>query len=96
MTIPGIIQRDGTTPEKPVSEINILGCRVTTGDDGTVNLDQIGYIHEKLAERGYEGSHGKMSLPDVIQKRLIPVPKEDRQTDEFLEYRKSARRNAEY
>ena len=96
MTVTGIIQRDDTVPEKPVSEINILGCRVTTGDDGTVNLDQIGYIHEKLAERGYEGSHGKTSLPDMIQKRLIPTPKEERQTTEFLEYRKSARKNVEY
>ena len=75
--------------KKPVPEINLLGFRVTTGDDGTVNLDQIGYIHEKLAERGYEGSHGKMSLPDVIQQRLIPVPKEERQTADFLEYRKT-------
>ena len=95
MTITVIIQRDDTVPEKPVSEINILGCRVTLGTNDTINLDQIGYIREKLHERGYEGAHGKTSLPEVIQARLVPVPKEERQTAEFLEYRKSAKRNVE-
>ena len=88
MTITGIIQRDDTVPDKPVAEINILGCRVSLGMNDTINLDQIGYIREKLCERGYEGSHGKTSLPDVIQQRLVPTPKEERQTPEFLEYRK--------
>ena len=40
MTITGIISRDVVTPEKPVLEINVLGCRVTTGDDNMIKLDQ--------------------------------------------------------
>ncbi len=77
MTITGITQRDDTLPDKPVSEINNLGCRVTLGIHDTINLDQIGYIREKLHERGYEGAHGKTSLPDVIQAQLVPFPKEE-------------------
>ena len=95
MTITGIIQRDDMSPDKPVAEINILGCRVSLGMNDTINLDQIGYIRGKLHERGYEGAHGKTSLPDVIQTRLVPVPKEERQTAEFLEYRKSVKKNVE-
>ena len=95
MTITGIIQRDDTSPDKPVAGINILGCRVSLGVNETINLDQIGYIREKLHERGYEGAHGKTSLPDVFQKRLAPTPKEERHTADFLEYRKSVKKNVE-
>ena len=38
MTITGMVQRDDTIPEKPVTEINILGCRVTIGVGGTINF----------------------------------------------------------
>ena len=95
MTITGIIQRDDTSPDKPVAEINILGCRVSLCMNDTINLDQIGYIRGKLHERGYEGAHGKTSLPDVIQQRLVPTPKEERHTADFLEYRKSVKKNVE-
>ena len=88
MTITGIITRDGVTPEKPVIEINVLGCRVTSGEDGTIKLDQHGYIQEKLRDRDYSGTFGKTSLPAEICKKLEPVPKEERQTTEFLDYRK--------
>ena len=80
MTITGIITRDGVTPEKPVTEINVLGCRVTAGEGGTIKLDQHGYIQEKLRDRDYSGTFGKTSLPDDIHKKLEPVPKEERQT----------------
>ena len=56
--------------------------------DNTINLDQIGYIREKLHERWYEGTHGKTSLPDVVHARLVPPPKEEVQTTVFLEFRK--------
>ena len=95
MTITGIIQRDDTVPNKPVAEINILGCRVSLGMNDTINLDQIGYIRDKLHERGFEGSHGKTSLPDVIQQRLVPTPKEERQTAEFWNTGKDAKKNVE-
>ena len=88
MTITGIITRDGVTPEKPVTEINVLGCRGTAGEDNTIKLDQHGYIHEKLRDRDYSGTFGNTSLPDAIHKKLEPVPKEERQTAEFLDYRK--------
>ena len=88
MTITGIISRDGVTPEKPVTEINVLGCRVTTGEDNTIKLDQHGYIQEKLRDRDYGGAFGKSSLPEAIHKKLEPVPREERQTSDFLEYRK--------
>ena len=76
------------TPEKPVTEINVLGCRVTAEADGTIKLGQHGYIQEKLRDRNYSGTFGKMSLPDDNHKKLEPVPKEERQTAEFLDYRK--------
>ena len=88
MTITGIITRDGVTPEKPVTEINVLGCRVTAGEDDTIKLDQHGYIQEKLRDRDYNGTYGKTSLPDTIHKKLEPIPKEERQAAEFLDYRK--------
>ena len=88
MTITGIISRDDVVPEKPVIEINVLGCRVTAGDDNTIRLDQHGYIQEKLRDRDYNGTFGKTSLPADIHKKLEPVPKEEGQTTEFLEYRK--------
>ena len=88
MTITGIISRDDVTPEKPVTEINVLGCRVTAGEDNTIRLEQHGYIQEKLRDRDYSGTFGKTGLPTDIHKKLEPVPKEERQTTEFLEYRK--------
>ena len=75
MTITGIITRDGVTPEKPVTEINVLGCRVTAGEDDAIKLDQHGYIQVQLRDRDYNGTFGKTSLPDTIHKKLEPIPK---------------------
>ena len=95
MTVTGTMSRDGVTPEKPVQEVTLLGCKIALKPDNAISFDQSHYIQEKLYERGYEGVHGSPNLPESLESQIEPVEKEDRMNPEFLEDRKNARRRLE-
>ena len=52
MTETGVISRDGVTPENPVSEIMLLGCRVAVKEDNAISFDQSHYIQENYMNEG--------------------------------------------
>ena len=95
MTVTGTMSRDGVTPEKPVQEVMLLGCKIAIQPDNAISFDQSHYIQEKLYERGYEGVHGSPHLPESLESQIEPVEKEERMNPYFLEDRKNARRRLE-